>query len=83
MSLKKHFAWLALVFCIANFASADTLQLKDKAAVTGKILAEKPDAIVMDVGYTVLVVPPWSSESFDGRGRQGSKVTLTVEPLSP
>ena len=57
MSLKKHFAWLALVFCIANFASADTLQLKDKAAVTGKILAEKPDAIVMDVGYTVLVVP--------------------------
>ena len=36
---------------------ADTLQLKDKAAVTGKILAEKKDQVVVDVGYTVLVVP--------------------------
>jgi serine protease Do len=38
-----------------NFA--DTLQLKDKSAVTGKILAEKSDAVVVDLGYTVLVVP--------------------------
>ncbi len=57
MSLKKHFAWLALVFCAANFALADTIQLKDQAAVTGKILAEKTDAVVVDVGYTVLVIP--------------------------
>ena len=41
----------------AHFASADTIQLKDKAAVTGKILAEKSDAVVVDVGYTVLVIP--------------------------
>ena len=33
------------------------IQLKDQAAITGKILAEKPDNIVVDVGYTVLVVP--------------------------
>ena len=57
MSLKKHFALPALIFCAANFASADTIQLKDKAAVTGKILAEKSDSIVVDVGYTVLVIP--------------------------
>jgi serine protease Do len=38
-------------------ALADTIQLKDKAAITGKVLAEKPDQIVVDVGYTVLVVP--------------------------
>jgi serine protease Do len=57
MSLKKHFAWLALILCAVNFTSADTIQLKDKAAVTGTILAEKPEAIVVDVGYTVLVVP--------------------------
>ncbi|HVV73011.1 MAG TPA: trypsin-like peptidase domain-containing protein [Verrucomicrobiae bacterium] len=36
---------------------ADTLQLKDKAAITGKILAEKHDEVVVDIGYTVLVVP--------------------------
>src|SRR5476651_189171 len=57
MWLKKHFALPALVLCAAQLASADTIQLKDKAAVTGKILADKPDAVVVDVGYTVLVVP--------------------------
>jgi serine protease Do len=57
MSLKNFSAGLALVLCAANLASADTIQLKDQAALTGKILAEKSDAIVVDVGYTVLVVP--------------------------
>lgn len=56
MSFKKHLTW-PLIFCAANFAFADTIQLKDAAAVTGKILAEKSDSLVVDVGYTVLVVP--------------------------
>ena len=38
-------------------ALADTIQLKDKAAITGKVLAEKKDQIAVDVGYTVLVIP--------------------------
>ena len=38
-------------------AGADTLQLKDNAAITGKILSEKSDSVAVDVGYTVLVVP--------------------------
>src|ERR1700722_12948555 len=57
MSLKKHFALPALIFCAASVACADTIQLKDQAAVTGKILAEKSDSVVVDVGYTVLVIP--------------------------
>jgi serine protease Do len=57
MSLKKHFVLPALLACGLQSAPADVIQLKDQAAVTGKILAEKPDAVVMDVGYTVLVVP--------------------------
>jgi serine protease Do len=56
MSFKKHFAW-PLILCAANFACADTVQLKDAASLTGKILAEKADSVVVDVGYTVLVVP--------------------------
>src|SRR6516162_7743850 len=56
MSFKIHFM-LSVIVAAANLAAADTIQLKDSAAVTGKILAEKPDSIVMDVGYTVLVVP--------------------------
>jgi serine protease Do len=57
MSLKKQFALLVLALCAANFASADTLQLKGNDAVTGTILAEKSDSVVVDLGYTVLVVP--------------------------
>jgi serine protease Do len=74
MSLKKHLPWLVLVFSAANFASADTLQLKDKAAVTGTILAEKPDAVVLDVGYTVLVVPRSSIASIVKTGTPASPV---------
>ena len=33
------------------------MQLKDKASVSGTILAEKPNEIVIDIGYTVLVIP--------------------------
>jgi len=57
MSFKKHFALPALLLSSLSLASADVIQLKDQAAVTGKILAEKPDAVVVDVGYTVLIVP--------------------------
>jgi serine protease Do len=37
--------------------SADTLQLKDRASISGKILSEKRDQVAVDVGYTVLVIP--------------------------
>ncbi len=47
----------AFVACGFSSALADTIQLKDKAAITGKVLAEKPDQVVVDVGYTVLVIP--------------------------
>jgi serine protease Do len=47
----------ALVACGLPPALADTVQLKDKAAITGRILAEKPDQIAVDIGYTVLVIP--------------------------
>ncbi len=57
MSLKKHLAITTLLVCSAHLNFADTIQLKDKSAVTGKILAEKSDSVVVDVGYTALVVP--------------------------
>src|SRR5439155_15473103 len=36
---------------------AEVIQLRDKAAIVGKILAEKKDQVVVDLGYTVVVVP--------------------------
>ena len=48
---------LALSLACVVAVNADELQLKDKAAISGKILAEKSDVVVVDVGYTVLLVP--------------------------
>jgi serine protease Do len=81
MSLKKHFAGLALIFCAAHLASADTIQLKDKAAVTGKILAEKSDAVVVDVGYTVLVVPRNSITKISKANEVLSPTASVISPL--
>lgn len=47
----------AAAFGLAWALMADVIQLKDQAAITGTILAEKPDQLVVDVGYTVLIVP--------------------------
>jgi serine protease Do len=57
MLLKKNLGWLGLFLAGCQLMLADTIQLKDQSAVTGRILAEKPDEVVVDVGYTVLVVP--------------------------
>jgi len=55
--LKQCFVVLAVLWCSVAGLRADNIQLKDKAAITGKILAEKHDQIAVDVGYTVLVIP--------------------------
>ena len=57
MSLKQQIAVAALLGCGSSWLSADTIQLKDTAAISGKILAEKSDSLIVDVGYTALVIP--------------------------
>jgi serine protease Do len=57
MSFKQQLAVAALIGCGTHFIFADTIQLKDASAITGKILAEKSDSLVVDVGYTALVIP--------------------------
>src|ERR1039457_1859494 len=57
MSFKQQLAVAVLLGCGTPFLFADTIQLKDAAAITGKILAEKSDSLVVDVGFTALVIP--------------------------
>lgn len=57
MSSRMALALAGILAVGGNPASADVVELKDKAAITGKLLTEKHDAVVMDVGYTVLVIP--------------------------
>ena len=47
----------ALFLCALSPAVADVIQLKDKATVSGKIVAEKRDSVFVDIGYTVLSIP--------------------------
>ena len=47
---------LAMAFGCAS-AHGDVVHLKDKASVSGKILAEKSDYVVVDLGFTALTIP--------------------------
>ena len=71
-------------------APAATVQLKDKAAIIGKILTEKRDSVAVDVGYTVLVIPrdqvakilPDEEESARPRSKTGFKrPPVDTEPV--
>ena len=57
MSLKQHLLVAAILGCGSSTLFADTVQLKDASSITGKILAEKSDSLIVDVGYTALVIP--------------------------
>lgn len=55
--LKRSVIATFFTFCAFQGAFCDTIQLKDKAAIVGTILAEKRDQVAVDVGYTILLVP--------------------------
>jgi serine protease Do len=53
------FARIAIVALLLarSTAVAEVVVLKDKATVIGKVLAEKRDLVLVDLGYTVLSIP--------------------------
>jgi len=75
--LRKIVSLSTLAFCVgARAVQSDTIQLKDNAAVTGKILTEKRDQVAIDVGYTVLVIPRSDIEKI----LRGEAVVATTKP---
>jgi hypothetical protein len=55
--LRECFLAPAVVLFGLQGVLAETILLKEKAAVTGKILVEKHDQVAVDLGYTVLLIP--------------------------
>jgi serine protease Do len=55
--MRVHWATVVLLACAVHNAPADVIQLKDKATVTGKVVAEKRDSVFVDIGYTILSIP--------------------------
>src|SRR5258705_848015 len=54
--LKQSVFAIFLTFCTFQCAFCDTIQLKDKSAIVGTVVAEKRDQVAVDVGYTILLV---------------------------
>jgi serine protease Do len=78
--LRKVVSLSVLAFCVgAKAVQADMVQLKDNAAVVGKILTEKRDQVVIDVGYTVLVIPRNDIEKIS---RADSAIPTSKAPAS-
>jgi serine protease Do len=59
------------------------VELKGKASVTGKILAEKRDMIVIDIGYTALVIPRDQILHVLEDGKQMGKTRASGMPSGP
>jgi len=57
-----------VLLCGDSCACADTLQLKDNAAISGNILSEKGDSVVVDVGYRC-----WSSRAAASRNSRAAR----------
>lgn len=57
MLLKSIFVLALCAVVGPGMALGDVVELKERSSVTGRILVEKRDAVVVDVGYTVLVIP--------------------------
>jgi serine protease Do len=55
--MPHRITWFLVLSVCATVSAGDVVQLKNNALVAGRILAEKPDQIVVDIGYTVLIVP--------------------------
>lgn len=84
---RKNSAVLGIILAACT-AQAEVIQLKEKAAVTGKILAEKSEQVYVDLGYTVLAIPRsqiakiLKNEEAEGKvpaGRKAPTVAATTE----
>ena len=82
MWLNKYPVLAAILAASATVAPADVVQLKDQASVSGKILTEKTDSVVVDVGYTVLVIPRASIANIIKNEGNGA-IPMAAAPASP
>src|SRR2546423_11184785 len=83
--VKQGFLWFVALL-VTNAAIADTVILKDRASIVGKVLAEKHDQVVVDLGYTVLTVPRNQIVKISRGGKQETAeppATPTIVPKAP
>src|SRR5438270_3706796 len=72
---------VGVLFCGLQLASAEVIQLKDKAVVGGKILAEKRDQVIVDLGFTVLTIPRSQIVKISKDEASDPKVKTSLKPV--
>jgi serine protease Do len=80
--VKQAFLGSLVVF-VAGGAIADTVVLKDRASIVGKVLAEKRDQVVVDLGYTTLTVPRNQIVSISRGGKEQSGEPPATPMIAP
>jgi serine protease Do len=78
---KPSLVFLALVGCGLLPATAEVIQLKDASSITGKILVQKRDQVIVDIGYTVLDIPTSQIVKISKTG--GSEPAPVISTSSP
>lgn len=64
VGLLRKLAWMVPVFTLSVGAAAgDMVRMKSGASLSGSILTETENQVILDVGYTVLVIPRDKVES--------------------
>jgi serine protease Do len=79
---------LKIILCVSLLLGgaplrATTVELKGKAAVTGKILEDKRDQIIIDIGYTVLVIPKSQVVKLLDDNAKSAKVVAVAAAAAP
>lgn len=60
--------WVVLLSASVGWSDPEVIHLKDGHSVTGEVVAEKPQALYVDLGFDVLKVP---RDQVVGRGKPG------------
>lgn len=56
-NICHKFLCVVTLFCCCAFSWADTIVLKEGQSLTGNILAEKENQLIIDIGVTVVTIP--------------------------
>ncbi len=84
MSLRSIIClgFVLLGFGPSRASAQDVIVLRQQSSITGKVLAEKPEMVAVDVGYTVLTIPKTQIVKIE-RGLGLSKLTKARKEKDP
>lgn len=74
-NISYKYVCALLLVCFCAFLGADTVILKEGQSLTGDILAEKEDKLIVDIGIDVLTIPKGKILEYEYEKPQGAEDT--------